>query len=145
MRILVVEDEPGIANFLKQGLQEEAYSVDVADNGNDGLRLALSENYDLLLIDWMLPGTSGIEICRQYRKQNSDTPVIILTAKDTVQDTVFGLQAGANDFIKKPFHFEELLERIKVQLRPRSGEHQQFSLGNISIDVNKHQVFKKDK
>lgn len=145
MRILVIEDEPGIANFLKQGLQEEAYSVDVADNGNDGLRLALSENYDLLLIDWMLPGTSGIEICRQYRKQNSDTPVIILTAKDTVQDTVFGLQAGANDFIKKPFHFEELLERIKVQLRPRSGEHQQFSLGNISIDVNKHQVFKKDK
>lgn len=145
MRILVIEDEPGIANFLKQGLQEEAYSVDVADNGNDGLHFALSDNYDLLLIDWMLPGISGIEICRQYRKQNSETPIIFLTARDSVHDTVFGLQAGANDYIKKPFHFEELLERIKVQLRPRSGDHQQFILGKIAVDVDKHQVFKAGK
>ncbi len=142
MRILVVEDEPGIANFLQQGLEEESFAVDIAGEGMKGLELALSGAYNLLLLDWMVPGLSGIEICRQFRKSYPETPVIFLTAKDTVQETVFGLQAGANDFIKKPFHFEELLERIRVQLRPKSGEHEQFQLGNISLDVGRHQVFK---
>lgn len=144
MRILVIEDEKGIAKFLKQGLEEEAYAVDLADNGSQGLDLALSEHYDLLLVDWMLPGLSGIEVCRRFRKQNTETPIIFLTAKDTVQDTIFGLQMGANDYMKKPFHFEELLARIKVQLRPKSGENTQLKLGNILIDLEKHQVFKGD-
>ena len=104
MRILVVEDEEGIAAFLKQGLEEESFAVDVADEGRKGLALALSGNYDLLLLDWMLPGLSGIEICRQFRKAYEKTPVIFLTAKDTLDETVLGLQTGANDYIKKPFH-----------------------------------------
>ncbi|WP_053992276.1 response regulator transcription factor [Mangrovimonas sp. TPBH4] len=144
MRILVVEDEPGIASFLKQGLEEEAFAVDVTDNGKSGLDLALSGAYDLLLLDWMLPGLSGIEICRQYRKEFPSTPIILLTAKDTLDDTIFGLQSGANDYIKKPFHFEELLERIRVQLRPKSGNHSTFSLGNIKLNIDTHQVFKNE-
>lgn len=143
MRILIVEDEPGIFNFLKQGLEEESYLVDLAEDGTKGLQLALSGEYDLLLLDWMVPGISGIEICRQFREEFKETPVIFLTAKDTLDETVFGLQSGANDYIKKPFHFEELLERIKVQLRPKSGEQAVFTLGTISLNTNKHQVLKK--
>lgn len=142
MRILVVEDEPGIANFLKQGLEEEAYAVDVVADGVKGLEHSLTGEYDLLLLDWMLPGLSGVELCREFRKQFKTTPVIMLTAKDTVQETVFGLQAGANDYIKKPFHFEELLERIRVQLRPATGEHQTFTLGPVTLDTSAHQVLK---
>jgi len=142
MRILIVEDEAGISAFLRQGLEEESYAVDVAEEGKEGLNLALSGEYDLLLLDWMLPGMSGIEICRQFRKEFPDTPVIFLTAKDTVDETIFGLQTGANDYIKKPFHFEELLERIKVQLRPRSGEHSIFTLGNITLNTETHEVHK---
>lgn len=142
MRILIVEDEPGIFNFLQQGLEEESFSVDIAENGNKGLQLALSGDYDLLLLDWMVPGISGIEVCRQFRKEFKDTPVIFLTAKDTVDETIFGLQSGANDYIKKPFHFEEVLERIKVQLRPKSGEHSLFNLGNITLNTVNHQVLK---
>jgi len=142
MRILIVEDEQGIAAFLKQGLEEESFAVDVADEGKKGLQLALSGEYDLLLLDWMLPGLSGIEICRQFRKDFVDTPIIFLTAKDTLDETVFGLQSGANDYIKKPFHFEEILERIKVQLRPKSGTHSIFVLGNITLNTETHQVHK---
>ena len=142
MRILVVEDEDGIASFLKQGLEEEAFAVDVVDEGKKGLEMALSAEYDLLLLDWMLPGISGIEICRQFRKIDKETPVIFLTAKDTTDETVFGLQAGANDYIKKPFHFEELLERIRVQLRPKSGEHSVFKLGDITLNTDTYQVHK---
>ena len=145
MRILIVEDEEGIAAFLKQGLEEESFAVDVANDGKNGLLMALSGEYDLLLLDWMLPGISGIEICRQFRKQFQDTPVIFLTAKDTTDETVFGLQAGANDYIKKPFHFEELLERVRVQLRPKSGAHAIFELGNITLNTETHQVHKGDR
>ncbi|MFA5297680.1 MAG: response regulator transcription factor, partial [Lutibacter sp.] len=142
MRILIVEDEPGIFNFLKQGLEEESYAVDIAQEGNKGLQMALSGDYDLLLLDWMVPGISGIEICRRFRKEFMETPIIFLTAKDTVDETIFGLQMGANDYIKKPFHFEELLERIKVQLRPKTGEHSLFTLGNITLNTSNHQVLK---
>jgi len=142
MRILIIEDETGILNFLRQGLAEESYSVDTATNGLDGLEMALAEAYDVVLLDWMLPGKSGVEVCREIRKEGIKTPIIFLTARDTVQDTVFGLQAGANDYIKKPFSFEELLERIKVQLRPHSGDQVEFRLGPIVVDTQSHQVFK---
>lgn len=142
MRILVVEDELGISNFLKQGLEEESFAVDVADNGKSGLELALSGSYDLLLLDWMLPGISGIELTRQFRTKFSDTPIIFLTAKDTVDETVFGLQSGANDYIKKPFHFEELLERIRVQLRKPGKENEVLLLGSIRLMPQSFQVFK---
>ncbi|SEF95765.1 response regulator transcription factor [Algoriphagus boritolerans] len=142
MRILIVEDEPGISNFLKQGLEEEAFAVDVTDNGKSGLDLALSGHYDLLLLDWMLPGISGIELTRLFRKDFPQTPIIFLTAKDTVDETVFGLQSGANDYIKKPFHFEELLVRIRVQLRGKSSTEENLSLGPISIFPDRHLVRK---
>ena len=142
MRILVIEDEAGIARFLTQGLEEEGYAVDLAEDGAKGLDMALNDEYDLLLVDWMLPGLSGIEVCRRYRGAGRVTPIIFLTAKDTVQDTVFGLQMGANDYIKKPFHFEELLARIKVQLRPKATENIEFALGSLILNVESHQVFK---
>ncbi|WP_113925939.1 response regulator transcription factor [Cognataquiflexum aquatile] len=145
MRILVIEDEPGISGFLKQGLEEESYAVDVAEEGKLGLELALTGDYDLLLIDWMLPGLSGIEITRTFRKSFSDTPVIFLTAKDTADEAVFALQAGANDYIRKPFHFEELLARIRVQLRTKSGEQVNFTLGPIVLYTENHRVEKDGK
>lgn len=144
MKILIIEDEVGILNFLKQGLEEESYAVDTAEDGVAGLDMALSERYDLLLIDWMLPGISGIEVCRQFRKSDPATPIIFLTARDTVQDTIFGLQAGANDYIKKPFSFDELLERIRVQFRSKGGQQMEFTLGPVRLNVDRHQVFKGD-
>ncbi|HYW95244.1 MAG TPA: response regulator transcription factor [Bacteroidales bacterium] len=146
MRILVIEDEPGIANFLKEGLEEESFAVDLASEGNEGLELAVVNNgeYDLLLVDWMLPGISGIEIITRLRKQDIDVPVIFLTARDTISDTVFALEMGANDYIKKPFSFDELLARIRVQLREKSTEHSRLQHHNIILDVNTHQVFNGD-
>lgn len=144
MRILIVEDEIGITNFLKQGLEEESYFVDVATDGIKGLELALTGKYDLLLLDWMLPGKTGVEICTLFRKKYKHTPIIFLTAKDTTEETILGLQSGANDYIKKPFHFAELLERIKVQMRPKTTIDTELTLGNIIIYTSKHQVFKGD-
>lgn len=145
MKILVVEDEPGIASFLKQGLEEENFPTDIAEDGIKGLSLALTGNYDLLLLDWMLPGLSGIEVCEQFRTKFKTTPVIFLTAKDTIRETITGLQAGANDYIKKPFHFEELLERIKVQMRGMAAEEPNLVLGTITLNMNTHQAFKDSK
>jgi two-component system copper resistance phosphate regulon response regulator CusR len=142
MRILFVEDERGIANFVKDGLEEEGFAVDIAVDGKTGLDMALVYEYDLLLLDWMLPGASGIEICRQIRKDNAQTPIIILSARDTVEDTVFGLNLGANDYIKKPFRFDELLARIRVQLRSKGGEKNILSLDDIELDLDRHLVFR---
>lgn len=141
MKILIVEDEAGISNFLKQGLEEENYKVTLAADGKDGLQKALSNPYDLLLLDWMLPEMNGIDICTEFRKRNKITPIIFLTAKDTIQETIAGLKAGANDYIKKPFSFEELLERIKVQLRTLPNEIPDIRLGTILIKKQTHQVF----
>ncbi|AOS84284.1 DNA-binding response regulator [Chlorobaculum limnaeum] len=140
MRILIIEDEPGIASFLKEGLEEEYFAVDVAGDGRKGLELALTSDYDLLLVDWMIPGISGIEVCRQLRKEGVETPVIFLTAKDTIEDVVFGLDAGANDYIRKPFEFEELLARIRVQLRRRGSEGGPLAAGLLSVDPATHEA-----
>jgi len=145
VKILIIEDEPGIAKFIKQGLEEELFTVDIASDGIAGLESAKNYDYDLILLDWMLPGISGIEVLTQLRKTNKEVPVIFLTAKDTVHDTVLGLKAGANDYIKKPFAFEELLERIRVQLRPRTDKDEKLVWGDIKLDLRTHQVFKKDK
>ncbi|HEY6906722.1 MAG TPA: response regulator transcription factor [Ignavibacteriaceae bacterium] len=144
MRILVIEDEKGIANFIRDGLVEEYYAVDVANEGRLGMEMALTNNYDLLLVDWMLPALSGIEIVKQVRKEKPDLPIIFLTAKDTVQDAVFGLETGANDYIRKPFQFDELLARIKVQLRPKNSESGLLTLSDIKVNPDTHQVFKND-
>jgi len=144
MRILIVEDELSIANFIRDGLEEEGFAVDVADNGRKGLELAFSyiEEYDVILLDWMVPGISGIEICRNIRKENTAVPIIFLTAKDTVDDVIFGLEAGANDYIRKPFSFEELLARIRVLMRKENRKPTVFSAGDIQLNVEKHSVIK---
>jgi len=144
MKLLVVEDEIGIASFLKQGLEEEGYDVVVANDGEAGLKMASSQNPDLILLDWMLPKLSGLEVCNSFRKSNSTTPIIFLTAKDTVQETIEGLKAGANDYIKKPFSFDELLERIKIHFR-NSDVEDIVSLGRIKIIRSKHLVLVDEK
>lgn len=145
MKILIVEDEPGIANFLKQGLEEESFAVDVALDGKDGLFRSLSGDYDLLLLDWIMPGISGIEVCRRFREHFNETPVIFLTAKDTSDEAIYALQAGANDFVKKPFNFAELLERIRVQFRKTNGKHVRLEQGPLVMDISSHQVFVNDR
>ena len=147
MRILIVEDETSIANFLRDGLEEEGFAVDVADNGKKGLQLALDNNeeYDVILLDWMLPGLNGIEICRNIRLENKTVPIIFLTAKDTVDDAVFGLETGANDYIRKPFSFEELLARIRVLMRKSTTELVVFSAAGIEMNIEKYTVTKKGK
>jgi len=142
--ILIVEDQVGISNFLRQGLTEEGYSVTVESSGDLGLIKALNKPYDLILLDWMLPKVTGLEICKTIRKSNKITPIIFLTAKDTVEETIAGLQSGANDYIKKPFSFEELLERIKVQFRYTVEEKPEYSLGPITVKTYTHQVFNGD-
>lgn len=142
MRILIVEDEPGIYKFLKQGLEEESFVIDIAEDGDKGLKMALTGQYDLLLLDWTIPGKSGIELCKEFKGKYKNVPVIFLTAKDAVSETITGLQAGANDYIKKPFHFEELLERIKVQLRHKKEENSIFTLGDITLSTYSHEVVK---
>ena len=141
--ILLVEDEEGIVQFLKQGLEEENYQVTAATNGLDGLTLFQNQKFDLVLLDWMLPKMTGLEVCQKIRETNSKTPIIFLTAKDTVQETIEGLKTGANDYIKKPFSFDELVERIKVQLRDKN-EQEILTLGPIEINIQKH-VVKVDK
>lgn len=140
MNILIIEDESGIASFLKQGLEEENYVISLASNGEEGLQKALTEQPDLILLDWMLPKLSGLEVCKAFRNKDTQTPILFLTAKDTIQETIEGLKAGANDYIKKPFSFEELLERIKIHFRNKD-ENKVLTLGNIILDKNTFQVF----
>lgn len=140
MNILIVEDEIGIANFLKQGLEEEGYTVFVANDGETGLELATNQKMNMILLDWILPKMTGIEVCKAIRKVDSKTPIIFLTAKDTVQETIEGLKVGANDYIKKPFSFDELVERIKIHFR-NENESDELTLGNIKVVKSKHQVF----
>jgi DNA-binding response OmpR family regulator len=140
MKILIIEDESGIASFLKQGLEEENYDVSLAMDGQAGLHKAQSEQPDLILLDWMLPKLTGLEVCQAIRKNDKSTPILFLTAKDTIQETIEGLKAGANDYIKKPFSFEELLERIRIHFRNKN-ENKVLTLGNIVLDKNTFQVF----
>ncbi|MFV5690013.1 response regulator transcription factor [Flavobacterium sp. ZT3R25] len=143
MHILIVEDEAGIVQFLQQGLEEEGYTITSASDGLKGFELTQKNNFDLILLDWMLPKITGLELCKSIRLKNSHTPILFLTAKDTVQETIEGLKAGANDYIKKPFSFDELLERIKIHFR-NQNENQILKLGTIEIDIAKHSVFVSD-
>ena len=139
MHILIVEDEAGIVQFLQQGLEEEGYTITSASDGLKGFELSQKENFDLILLDWMLPKMTGLELCKSIRLKNTTTPIIFLTAKDTVQETIEGLKAGANDYIKKPFSFDELVERIKIHFRNQNDD-EILNLGTIKIDIAQHRV-----
>jgi len=141
VRILVVEDEAAIADFLERGLEAEGYSVTVASEGPDGLVEARSGSFDLLILDLMLPGMSGIEILKSFRKVDGTTPVILLTARTAVEDRVEGLDAGATDYIPKPFAFEELAARVRAHLRrPDQGEATTLTVGDIELNLLKRTV-----
>lgn len=140
MKILIVEDEIGIANFLKEGLEEEGYEVLVANDGKKGFEISQSQKIDLILLDWILPKMTGIEVCKSIRKKDTKVPIIFLTAKDTVQETIEGLKAGANDYMKKPFSFDELIERVRIHFRANK-ESDELVLGPIRIVSSKYQVF----
>ena len=143
MHILIVEEELGIVQFLQQGLQEEGYQITTANDGSKGFELVQNQKFDLILLDWMLPKINGLDLCKAIRFKDQKTPIIFLTAKDTVQETIEGLKAGANDYIKKPFSFEELVERIKIHFRnPKEAEI--LTLGTIKIDLSKHIVLKNE-
>lgn len=139
MHILIVEDEAGIVQFLQQGLEEEGYTITSASDGLEGFEFTQKENFDLILLDWMLPKMTGLELCKSIRLKNTTTPIIFLTAKDTVQETIEGLKAGANDYIKKPFSFDELVERIKIHFR-NQNEDEILTLGTIQIDTAQRRV-----
>src|SRR5688572_17782875 len=117
MRVLVVEDERKIALAIKKGLEQETFAVDVCPDGDEGLRFALDEPYDVIILDRMLPGLDGVAVCKELRAAGNQTPVLFLTAKDKVRDRVDGLNAGADDYLVKPFAFEELLARVRALLR----------------------------
>lgn len=140
MHILIIEDEVGIVQFLQQGLQEEGYQITTASDGLKGFELTQKGNFDLILLDWMLPKMTGLELCKAIRLKNSETPILFLTAKDTIQETIEGLKAGANDFIKKPFSFDELIERIKIHFRNLKKE-EILTLGNIEMNYTQHRVW----
>jgi DNA-binding response OmpR family regulator len=139
MKIAIIEDEIGITNFLKQGLEEEQFTVLIAKDGKTGWELIQQSKPDLILLDWTLPKISGIEVCRKVRVSGIQTPILFLTARDTVHDTIEGLKAGANDYIKKPFSFDELLARINVYFR-KDIVPESVTLGPIFMHLLKHEV-----
>ena len=141
MRILVIEDERKIASFIKRGLKEEGYTVDTAFDGEEGYRLTAENEYDLIILDVMLPKRDGISLCRQLRQDGIAAPVLMLTAKDSVQDKVKGLDAGADDYLTKPFAFAELQARIRALLR--KGVLQvtsRLQVGDLVLDVASHKA-----
>ena len=140
MRILIVEDEPKIAAYVRKGLMEQGYAVDVADNGIDGLHLATNTNYDLILLDVMLPGIDGWSVLQGVRRQHP-TPVLFLSALDQVDDRVKGLKLGADDYLVKPFAFSELLARVQNILRRGPVQREQaMRIADLEVDPVRHRV-----
>jgi DNA-binding response OmpR family regulator len=141
MKVLIVEDEHKIANSIRQGLTQENFTVDVAYDGIEGYDLALTEEYDVIVLDRLLPGLEGVEICKKLRTQKNHTPILILTAKGQISDRVEGLESGADDYLVKPFAFEELLARIKaLARRPKKTMEQILQLADLSLNTKTFEV-----
>jgi DNA-binding response OmpR family regulator len=141
MRVLIVEDEHKIANSIKKGLQQESYAVDVSYDGNDGFDMATSEEYDIVVLDLMLPGMDGLTICKKLRNEGNHTPILILTAKGLVEDKVEGLNSGADDYLAKPFAFSELLARIKaLSRRPKHTTGNILTVSDLTLNPITYEV-----
>ena len=146
MRVLVVEDEKKLGELLGRGLREEGYAADVADRGEEALWMARAVEYDAILLDVMLPGADGVEICRRLRRDGVWTPVLMLTARDAVDDRVGGLDAGADDYLTKPFAFEELLARIRALTRRAPVERPPvLEVGDLRLDPAAHRAWRGDR
>lgn len=145
MRILLVEDEKGVANFVRQGLEEENYSVDHVANGRDAVNMIDMNAYDLMILDIMLPGMNGIEICSYARSKGIQTPIMMLTARYDVTDKVNALDKGADDYMTKPFSFEEFLARVRALLRRKSDSLTELRYRSLRMDVFARKVFVDEK
>lgn len=139
LKVILVEDDPAMVSLVSLGLRYEGYQVLTAENGLEGLRLAETENPDLLILDWMLPGLDGVGICKRVRA-HSEIPIIIITARDAVTDRVQGLDAGADDYLVKPFHIDELLARVRARLRRKQSDSSGFYFADLSLNINEHKV-----
>jgi heavy metal response regulator len=142
MRLLLVEDEKNVAAFIRKGLEEEFYTVDVAEDGASGCAMAEANSYDLLILDLMLPEMNGMEICRRLRGKGRKVPVLMLTAVDSVSSKVQGLESGADDYLTKPFAFSELVARVKALLRRYGNSVSELSLEDLKIDLLARRVFR---
>jgi two-component system OmpR family response regulator len=143
MRVLVVEDQPKMAALIRRGLTEEGYSADVAATGDDALWMAQATDYDAIVLDVLLPGTDGFDVCRQLRKVGTWSPVLMLTARDAVDDRVAGLDAGADDYLTKPFSFAELLARLRaLTRRPPLERPTVLEVGDLRLDPATHQAWR---
>jgi len=140
-KILVIEDEPKTANAIRSGLRGEGYDATVAKTGEEGFFQLNTEPFDLVILDWMLPGHDGIEILKTLRARGTQTPVLLLTARDAIEDRVLGLDSGADDYLMKPFAFAELLARIRALLR-RAGDTETFrkQIGDLKLDIENRRV-----
>jgi DNA-binding response OmpR family regulator len=142
MRLLLVEDEKNVASFIKRGLEEESYTVDVAKDGPAGFSMAISNVYTLAIIDIMLPGFNGIELCKRLREKGIKLPILLLTAIDSVESKVEGLESGADDYLTKPFAFSELLARVKALLRRSSDTAGELFIDDLRVDLMARRVFR---
>jgi two-component system OmpR family response regulator len=141
MRILVVEDEHRIAPLFRSGLEQESYAVDVCFDGEEGYNSAANDEYDIILLDVMMPGMNGYEVCRKLREEGNHTPILMLTAKDQPRDVVEGLDTGADDYLAKPFAFEVLLARIRALLRrPSDTIGETLQAGDLELNPTNHEV-----
>ena len=141
MRVLVAEDDPSLRSVLERGLSEEGYTVDAVDRGDDALDLLLREEYAVAVLDWQLPGLSGIDVLTAARRRSIAVPALILTARDTPDDRIHGLDSGADDYLVKPFHFGELLARLRaLQRRPAGPAASQLTVGSLTLDPATHEV-----
>ncbi|HOI16049.1 MAG TPA: response regulator transcription factor [Geobacteraceae bacterium] len=146
MKILVVEDEKKVASFIKRGLEEEKYEVDVTYDGDEGLQKSLDGSYSLIILDVMLPKKDGLSVVKELRARKLLTPVLMLTAKDTVEDIVAGLNSGSDDYLTKPFAFAELLARVRALLRRSEQERgAEIRFADLRLDPVTHKVWRKDK
>jgi DNA-binding response OmpR family regulator len=146
MKILVVEDEKKVATFIKRGLEEENYDVETAADGEEGLAMALERRFDLIILDWMLPKRDGMSLLKELRERKMATPVLMLTAKDTVEDIVVGLETGSDDYLTKPFAFAELLARVKALIRRSEMDRgAELTFADLRIDPVAHKVWRADK
>src|SRR5215207_4549942 len=141
MKVLVVEDDRKVAGFIEQGLKEEGYVVDVAPDGDEATMLAHVYDYDIILLDIVLPKKNGFQVAAELRREGRDTPILMLTSRDATEDVVRGLDAGADDYLAKPFRFDELLARMRaLHRRGGAGRVEPLSFGEVSLDRLRHEV-----